>query len=149
MNKKYIVRLTVQERQQLEEVISKGKAPVLKITHAHILLKADVNNQAGSWTDVRIAEAFGVHPDRVYQIRQRFVEEGFEAALNRKKRLVPGQQPKLDGAAEAKLIALSCGKPPEGRIRWTLRLLSDKMVELRIVDSLSHETVRQALKKTS
>jgi transposase len=149
MSKKYIVKLNEKERIQLEKTIAKGKTAANKITHAHILLKADANNSNNAWTDVQIAGAFGVHPDTVYLIRQRFVEEGFEAALNRKKRLVPGRELKLDGQGEANLIALSCGSPPEGRCRWTLHLLADKLVELRIVDSISHETVRQTLKKTS
>lgn len=148
MNKKYIVRLSDEERGQLLEIISKGKALAYKIKHAHILLKADITNEGG-WTDEQIAEAFRVHINTVRGLRQRFVEEGFVTALNRQKRLIPGRQRKLDGAGEAKLIALGCRKAPEGRSRWTLHLLADRIVEMKIVDSISHETVRQTLKKTS
>ena len=147
MDKKYLVRLTGEERVQLEELIAKGKAAAYRITHAHILLKADADGPA--WSDERIAEAFSVHVNTARNVRQRFVEGGLEAALNRKKPLMPPRQRVLDGEKEARLIALSCGEPPAGRARWTLHLLADKMVELRFVDSISHETVRQTLKKTS
>lgn len=149
MYKKYIVRLTEEERRQLTEIVTKGKASAHKITHAHILLKADVSAGGCSWTDTRIAESFGVDTNTVYNIRQRFVEGGLEESLNRKPRSMPGRQRILDGAGEAKLIALSCGQPPTGRTRWTLHLLADKLVAMKVVDSISHETVRQALKKTS
>jgi transposase len=148
MNKKYMVRLSDEERGQLLEIISKGKASAYKIKHAHILLKADINNENG-WTDEQIAEAFGVHINTVRGLRQRFVEEEFVTVLNRQKRLIPGRQRKLDGAGESKLMALSCSKSPPGRAHWALRLLADRLVELRVVDSISHETVRQTLKKTS
>ena len=149
MNKKYIVRLTEEEHRQLTEIVTKGKASARKITHAHILLKADVNEGGSGWTDPRLAEAFGVDTNTVYNIRQRFVEEGLDESLNRKKRSIPGRQRKLDGKGEAKLIAMSCSQAPEGRIRWTLHLLADKLVEMKVVNSISHETVRQALKKTN
>jgi transposase len=145
--KKYIVRLTDEERRQLTELTRKGKAAAYKIRHAHILLKADVDGLA--WTGAQIAEVFSVHMNTVSKIQQRFVEQGLEAALNRKKRARPPRERKLDGESEARLIALSCSKPPEGRNRWTLRLLADKVVELEIVDTVSHETVRRTLKKTS
>jgi transposase len=147
MNKRYVVRLADVERRQLEERVSKGKAAAQKIKHANILLKADADGEG--WTDEDIAGTFLVHANTVRGIRQRFVEEGLEAALNRKRRALPPRERILDGEKEARLIALSCSKPPEGRGRWTLRLLADKMVELEIVDSISHETVRQGLKKTS
>ena len=147
MNKRYVVRLADGERRQLEELVSKGKAAAQKIKHANILLKADADGEG--WTDEDIAGTFLVHANTVRGIRQRFVEEGLEAALNRKRRALPPRERILDGQKEARLIALSCSKPPEGRGRWTLRLLADKMVELEIVDSISHETVRQGLKKTS
>ena len=146
MDKKYIVRLTDEERTQLKELIAKGRAAAYRITHAHILLQADADGPA--WPDERIAEALRVHVNTTHNVRQRFVEGGLETALNRKKRLMPPRQRILDGEGEARLIALSCSGPPAGRARWTLHLLADKMVELRIVDSISHETVRQALKKT-
>lgn len=147
MNKRYVVRLTPAEREELEAVISKGKAYARKIVHAQILLKVDAGGPA--WTDEQAAQAFGVHTLSVRFVRERFVLEGLESALNRKKQVRPSRERKLDGAAEARLLAVACSKPPEGRVRWTLRLLAGRMVELQVVDSLSHETVRQTLKKTS
>lgn len=147
MNKKYIVRLTDEERKQLEGVIAKGKAAAYKIKHANILLKVDAEKER--WTDEEIAEAFSVHPKTVVNVRQRFVEQGMEVALNRKDRERPPREKILDGEKEARLIALSCSQPPEGCNRWTLHLLADKMVELKVVKSISHETVRQTLKKTN
>ncbi|MEW5804864.1 MAG: helix-turn-helix domain-containing protein [bacterium] len=146
MNKKYIVRLTDGERQQLKELISKGKTATQKIKHANILLKIDADGEA--WTDEKAADAFSVHVNTVCSIRHRFVEKGLDAALERKKQCHPSRKRRLlDGEKEAKLIALSCSKAPEGCERWTLHLLADKLVELNIVESISHETVRQALKK--
>ena len=145
MNKKYIVRLTDHEREQLDALIRKGKAAASKIKHAHILLKADADGAA--WHDEEIAAAFSVHPRTVAGIRERFVEQGLEAALHRKKQERPSRPPLFDGAAEAHLIALRCAEPPAGHARWTLRLLADKVVELDIVASASHETVRRTLKK--
>jgi transposase len=143
----YIVTLTAEERSCLQELISKGKAAARKQLHARVLLKADVS-QGRAWTDDEIAEAVECSRPTVERIRRRFVEEGLEAALNRKKR--PAPPPKImDGRAEAHLIALACSPAPEGRARWTLHLLADRMVELRYVEHLSHETVRQTLKKTS
>jgi transposase len=145
--KKYIVRLTEEERKGLMAVVSKGRASARKIGHARVLLKVDADGP--NWTDEQAAEAFGIRANTVRDIRQRFVEEGLEAALERKRRIEPPTPRKLDGAGEARLIALACGEPPEGRARWTLRLLARKMVELAIVDDISHETVRRTLKKTS
>jgi len=142
---KYLVRLTNEERGRLTGLITKGKAAAFKIRHAHILLKADVDGPA--WSDDQIARAFSVHTSTVGNLRKRFVEQGLEAALNRKERPRPSRERKLDGEAGARLIALSCSKPPEGYNRWTLRLLADKAVELGIVDTVSHETVRRTLKK--
>ena len=147
MNKKYIVRLSDQERRGLEQLSAKGKTVAYRIRHAHILLKADADGP--SWTDWCIAEAFSCHARTVEGIRKRFVEQGLDAALNRKKREIPPREKLLDGEKEARLIALSCSKPPKGRARWTLHLLADKMVELEVVESISHETVRQTLKKTN
>jgi len=147
--KKYIVRLTNEERQGLTRLVSKGKAAARKLTRARVLLKADVGDGGPGWTDDRIAEALEVGTRRVENIRKRFVEEGLEATVNRKKRCRPPRERVLDGEKEAKLIALCCGNPPEGRARWTLRLLADKLVELDVIESISHETVRQALKKTN
>ena len=146
MNKKYIVRLTEQEREQLDALIRKGKAAAYKIKHANMLLKADADGAA--WSDEGIAAAFSVHTRTVAGIRERFVEQGLEAALNRKKQEHPSQQPTCDGEAEARLIAVGCSEPPPGHARWTLRLLADTVVELEIVASTSHETVRRTLKKT-
>jgi transposase len=144
---KYIVRLTQQERRELEAVVSKGKVAAYKVRHGHILLKADADGPA--WTDERIAEAFSVHGNTVSNVRKRFVEKGLEAALGRKKQARPSRAPRLDSEAQKKLIALCKSPPPEGRGRWTLRLLGAKLVELELVDSISPETVRQVLKKTN
>ncbi len=143
---KYVVRLTEEERQELKEITTKGKAAAYKIRHANILLKADADGPA--WSDKRIVESFSVCENTVLAIRHRFVEQGLEAALSRKKQERPSRAYKLDGEAETRLMALRCGNPPEGYSRWNLRLLADKAVELGIVDTISHETVRQALKKT-
>lgn len=145
MNKKYIVRLKKEEREYVESLISSGKSPAYKIKHAYLLLQADADGP--NWTDEAIAKAFHCHRNTVASVRQRFVEKGLEAALKRGKRLY---QPRLvDGEVEAHIIALRCSPPPEGHTRWTLRLLKDRLVELEIVPSISHETVRQVLKKTN
>lgn len=145
--KKYVVRLTEAERKALKELIRKGKAPAYRIRRAHILLKADIAGPA--WTDAQIGEAFSLHPNTVGAMRKRFAKQGLETALNRKRREFPPRPAKLDGESEARLIALSCGEPPAGYSRWTLRLLADRAVELEIVPEISHETVRKTLKKTS
>lgn len=119
-----------------------------KRKHAAILLKADQGPDGPGWTDVRIAEALDLSVRSIESLRQRLVEEGLEACLVRKKPARPPRERKLDGEQEARLIAVSCSAPPEGRERWTLRLLADRLVELEVVDSISHETVRQTLKKT-
>ena len=147
MNKKYIVRLTIEERECLEDLVSKGKAAAHRIKHANILLKIDANGPA--WSDEEAADDFGCHPNTSRNIRQRFVEQGLEAALERKKRANPPTERKLDGEAEARLIAISCSKPPEGRSRWTLKMLADELVVLEIVDEISDQTVRRTLKKTN
>ena len=144
--KKYVVELTAAERQQLEELVSRGKALARKIQHAQILLKADQGEHGPGWTDGRIAEACGVSVCTVERIRQRLVEHGLEDALIRRQSKQAPRR-KMDGAGEARLIALACTPAPEGRRRWTIRLLADKMVELQIVNSLGRETVRQTLKK--
>ena len=141
--KKYKVTLTADERNSLQDLIAAGKAPAQKLAHARILLKAD---QAVGWKDADIADAFALSVRTVERLRQRFVEEGFEAAL--KPKAVPRLPRKVDGQLEAHLVALACSDPPAGRQRWTLRLLADKLVELELVASLSHEGVRQVLKKT-
>jgi hypothetical protein len=145
MNKKYIVRLTDEERAVCEATIQKEKGKSQKLRRATILLKADVDGPA--WNDMNISDAVGCRTRTVENVRQAFVLEGFEAALVRKKRVVPPTPKKLDGAAEAKLIAMRLGKPPAGYGRWTLRLLADELVELEVVDTICPETVRQTLKK--
>jgi transposase len=147
--KKYVVTLTDEERARLDEMARTGKAAAYKITHARVLLKADASPGGPAWTDGQIADALDVGTATVERLRQRFVEEGLDAALCRKKQQRPSRLPTFDGAAEARLIALACSQPPQGRASWTLRLLAEKLVELEVVDSVSHETVRQVLKKTS
>jgi transposase len=142
--KKYLVTLTAEERHHLEQLVAKGKAAARTIAHAPVLLHAD---QATGETDAEIAETFGLGVRTVERVRQRFVEEGLGAAL--KPKSSPRLPRKVDGDVEAHLVALACSDPPEGRQRWTLRLLADKLVELDQVESISHEQVRQVLKKTS
>jgi transposase len=147
--KKYKVTLTAEERKSLQELVAAGKAAAKKLIQARILLKADAAPGGPAWTDARIAEALEVHVATIERLRQRFVEQGLEAALGRKKQDRPSRERTLDGKAEARLIALACSTPPAGRGRWTLRLLADKLVELEIVDTVSTETLRRALKKTN
>jgi hypothetical protein len=147
MQKKYIVRLTEQERATCREVIRKLKGTSEKVRRAQILLKADADGPA--WTDAQIAEAFCCRTKTVENIRQRFVELGFEWALERKNPQRPPANKLLDGEQEAKVIATRLGPPPVGYSHWTLRLLARKVVELEITPSISHETVRQTLKKTA
>ena len=147
MKKKYIVRLSDSERNKCEQVIKKLKGTAQKVRRAHILLKADADGS--DWTDAKIAEAFNCRTRTVEKLRQRLVEEGFEPALNGKKRETPPTLPKLDGEGEAKLIAMRLGKPPAGYSRWTLELLADQLVKLEIVESISGETIRRILKKTA
>lgn len=146
MYKKYVVRLTENERRELQTLVRSGRAHARKLLYARILLKAD-SDGPDRWTDERIAEAFEVSTATVARERRRFCEEGLEVALMPRK---PGRPRRrvLDGRAEAHLIALSCSDPPEGRERWSMRLLADRMVELGHVEALSHETVRRTLKKT-
>ena len=146
MYKKYIVRLSDEERQSCTLVVKKLKGSSQKVRRAQILLKADADGPA--WTDARIAEAFGCRIQTIEDLRKRLVTESFEVALNGKKREKPPTPPLLDGQGEAKLIAMRLGRPPAGYGRWTLHLLADELVALEIVESISHETVRQTLKKT-
>ncbi len=146
MQKKYIVRLTDEERSQLQDVIKKLKGSSQKVRRAQILLKADI--EGASWTDAQIAEAFDCRTKTVENIRQRLVERGFEETLNGARRSTPPTEKILDGEQEAHIIALRLGAPPKGYANWSLRLLSRKVVELGIVDSVSHETIRRCLKKT-
>jgi hypothetical protein len=148
MNKKYIVTLTAEERTLLEGLVRTGTAAARKITHAHILLKADVRPGGPGGQDHVISAALDVSEGTVRRIRLLFVEQGLEAALTRRAAARPRPRA-LDGAGEAHLIALTCSAPPAGRARWPVRLLASKMVELAYVDTISHETVRQVLKERS
>lgn len=149
MNKRYVVRLTEEERVLLGRLVSTGKAAARKRLHAQVLLKADVGPSGAGWTDAQIAAALEVDDGMIQSVRKRLVEEGLEAAINRKVQCRPSRQRILDGEKEAKLVAVCCGKVPAGQARWTLRLLADELVRLEIVDKVSHETVRQTLKKTT
>src|ERR671937_795269 len=148
MNKTYHVRLTDTERAQLQELLAVGTAPARKLLHARILLKADEGPAGPGWVDQAIADAVEVSQPTVSRVRKQYVEEGLEAALNRRSpRRVYHR--KLTGEHEARLIALACSPPPSGQARWSLRLLADKLVELEIVDDVSYQTVRRTLKKTN
>lgn len=147
MKKRWIVQLSQEERAQLEQLIQKGKVAGYKIKHAHMLLKADEGAYGPAWTDIRVAEAYHVRESTVRNLRKRLVEKGFEAALEREKRT--NYETKLDGAAEAQLIAIACSEPPKGYSKWSVRLLADRLVELEIVDEISHMTVQRTLKKTN
>ena len=148
MPKKYKITLSPEERQSLEQMVRSGKTPARTLTRARVLLKADCATGRAGWTDERIVAALDVGRATVERIRQRFVEESFETALYSRR---PGQRyrRKLDGEAEAHLVALACTKPPAGRARWTVRLLTGRLVELGVVESVSRETVRRVLKKTN
>jgi len=147
MKKVFIVRLTETERSELDALVRKGKALALSIARARILLKADQGKEGEAQTDAQVAEALSVAAKTVFNVRRRWVEQGLEAALRRKKQDGPSRPRKLDGKAEAKLVATCCGPVPQGRARWTLRMLAGKLVELEVVDSISPETVRNTLKK--
>ena len=146
--KKYVVRLSGEERQQLETLIRKGKGPAHRLLKARILLKADVSEAGEGWSDNQIIAALGTSASMVYRVRKQLVEEGLEAVLSRKPRAMPAVPRIFDGEKEAKLIALACSEPPKGRARWTLRLLENKVVELNIVDHASDSTIGRTLKKT-
>jgi hypothetical protein len=147
--KKYLVTLNDEERLSLSALVSSGHAAAKRITHARILLKADAADGGPAWRDADIASALEVGVRTVERVRERFVERGLEAALSRKPQDRPSRSLVLDGDAEARLIALACSRPPEGRARWTLRLLAGRLVELEVVEAVSHETVRRTLQKTS
>lgn len=146
MVKKYIVRLSEQERTLLWDIVKKLKGTSQKVRRATILLKADVDGP--NWPDAKIAEALSCRTRTVENVRRRLVTEGLDAVLNRKKRQTPPRPKILDGEREAEVIALRLGKPPAGFANWTLRLLADQIVKLEIADSISYETVRRTLKKT-
>ena len=145
---KFAVRLSEVERAQLRTLIGSGVAPARTLTHARILLKANQGEGGPAWTDAAIADALEVHAATVARVRRAYVEDGLDAALARKTpdRVYPRL---LDGRAEARLVALTCGAPPEGRERWTLRLLADELVRREVVEAVAHETVRRTLKQTT
>lgn len=147
MHKTYRVTLTDDERARLEQLTTSEKTSVRTQSHARILLKADCGDGRVEWSDEAISQALGISMSTVARVRQRFVEEGLEAALYRKPHLYR-RSSAVDGGQEAYLLALACSPPPEGWGRWSLRLLADRMVELRYVKSVSHETIRQVLKRT-
>ena len=147
--KKYIVKLSAEERNRLDVLIQKGKAPARQLLKARILLKADASTAGEAWSDSRIAATLDTSIDTTARTRQQLVEEGLDACLERKKQVRPSVERIFDGEKEAKLIAVACGPAPEGRARWTLELLAGRVVRLKIVDHCSTETVRRTLQKTS
>ncbi len=147
--KKYIVRLSTEERNQLKKLLTGGRGSVRMFTRARILLKADQSSDGPAWSDEKIREAFDVTVITVQRIRKQLVNEGFDAVLSRHEYQLNKPRRKIDGDLEAHLVALACSKAPEGRSRWTLRLLADSFVELGFVNGISRETVRRTLKKTN
>lgn len=147
--KRWIVRLEAEERRQLEQLVGGGKTAAYKIRHANVLLAVDESPVGRRRTDSEVAKTLGVTTRSIEMLRRRFVEQGLEACLARKKQERPSVEPIFDGKKEAKLIALACGPAPEGRTRWTMELLADRAVALRIVERCSDETVRRVMKKTS
>jgi transposase len=146
--KKYIVLLNPEEREKLTRIITAGRGPARLFTHTRILLKADQSVGAPGWSDEKISEALDITVQTIERLRKQLVEEGFDQVLSRREYKQKVSRKKIDGDVEAHLVALACSSPPEGRARWTLRLLADSIIELEYVDSISHETVRQTLKKT-
>ena len=146
--KKYRIRLTTDEKKELKALVSRGRTAAYKQTHARILLMSDESRPDGGMKDTDISSALGVGLSMVERVRRRCVEKGIESALERKKQL-RRRQKRLDGEGEARLIAMACGEPPDGRTRWTLKLLADQLVECEIVETISTETVRRVLKKTN
>ena len=148
-NKKFVVKLSVEERERLDKLISKGKASAKAILKARILLKADQSEAGDSWSDEKICEALDTNISMVTRVRATLVDEGLDAVLTRKKRETPPVEPIFDGERQAQLIALACSEPPAGHARWTIRLLADAVVERKIVDAAHFNTVGRALKKTA
>jgi hypothetical protein len=146
--KKYIVERDADERERLNALVSKGKAPAKTILKARILLKADQGEAGPAWLDARIVEALDTNLTMVMRVREKLMSEGLDAVLTRKKRETPPVEPIFEGEAQAKLIALACSKPPEGHARWTIRLLAEHVVARKIVDAAHFNTVGRALKKT-
>jgi homeodomain-containing protein len=146
--KRYVVRLSVEERERLEAMMRKGKSPAQRLLKARLLLKADVSEDGEGWSDSRIIEAVETSVSMVYRVRKQLVEEGLEAVLSRKAPAAPAVARIFAGEKEARLIALACSRPPEGYARWSLRLLESKVVELGIVEAASDSTIQRVLKKT-
>jgi transposase len=146
--KKYIVRLDIEERAALEAITRNGKSAALKIRHAGILLAIDESDAGAKLTDAQAAKAFGVCVRSIELLRKRLVEEGLESALQRRKQVRPSIERMFDGEKEARLIALACGPKPQGRVRWTMQLLADRVVQLKILEKVSAKTVERTLKKT-
>jgi transposase len=147
MAKKYIVQLEAEEPKQLMDLVSKGRNAAGTIRRARVLLQADISAQGPGWKDAQIAQGLDITVRSIEMLRRRFVEEGLEACLKRREPRYQRLRHKLDGEKQARLIAISCSAPPPGRVRWTLRLLADQLVELQVVDSICHETIRRVLKK--
>lgn len=147
--KKYMVNLSREERDILTKTITSGRGPARMFTRARILLKADQGDHGPNWSDEQISDALDVTVQTIERVRKQFVEEGFDAVLSRRPYTQKVSRKKIDGNVEAHLIALSCSEPPKGYVRWTLRLLADKIVELGYVETISHEAIRQTLKKTN
>ena len=147
--KKYIVRLEAEERQRLSNLVRSGRASALHIRHANVLLAVDESEAGPALKDQQVAQTLGISVRSIEYLRQRYVEEGLESALERRKQIRPSVQRMFDGDKEAQLIAVACGPKPAGRARWTLKLLADRVVRLRIVDRCSTETIRRVLQKTN
>ena len=147
MNKKYIVRLTAEELKELKELVKKGKTHAYRIKHANILLAVDADGP--NWPDHQAAKAYKCHQNTVVNVRQRFVEQGFEDALERKKQQSAPRKRIIDGESEARLISIACSTPPKGCAKWTMQMLADELIVLKVVDSISGQTVWRTLKKTN
>ena len=147
MNKKYIVRLTTEEQKELEKLVKKGKTQAYRMKHANILLAIDADGL--NWPDHQAAKAYKCHENTVKNVRQRFVEQGMEAALERKEQQVPSHKRIIDGQSEARLISIACSTPPKGCAKWTMQMLADELILLKVVDSISGQTVWRTLKKTN
>ena len=147
MNKKYIDRLTAEEQKELENLVKKGKTQVYRMKHANILLAIDADGP--NWSDYEAAKAYKCHENTVRNVRQRFVEQGFQAALERKEQQVLSRKRIIDGENEARLISIACSTPPKGCAKWTMQMLADELVVLKVVDSISGQTVWRTLKKTN
>lgn len=146
---KYSVKLTGEQRKRLEDLVSQGEAPARKIMHAQILLKSDKGEQGPRWSDQQLRAAFGLGETVIKRVRKRYVENGLEDALERRRQPKRPEKQRIDGKQEAQIIALLCTERPEGQERWTLRALTDRIMELEIVEQVSYETVRTVLKKTN